>query len=385
MNFEPQKFFIGLMDFFTILLPGALASFLLMDCAPVIIDAKKYSALSVEAKWMVFFVSSYFLGHFIFLIGAILMDEHVYDNLMKFPLKKQVNRLAKGGLLSPKWMRSLAGILIKPHTDEPRYRAIQIKEHYLESLNSSSAMNAFQWCKARLTDENPEAMAIVQRFEADSKFFRSLTVILTIFLFVALCEIKLLTALITLLLIVLALWRYIDQRLKSVTQAYWYIITMEAKKTDASEVLASPNIGVPTHAGGVVYKKENGTMKFLFVRASKSPFDWVLPKGHIEPEETWEQTAVREVREETGIWACFKAKLNHTEYSVAEKTLFVQFYLMKFLEEGKVTEQRETMWLDINEAIDKASQDETKDILRDVKDKWMLEILNNEDLLNSLK
>ncbi len=31
MNFEPQKLFIGLMDFFSILLPGALLTWLLMD------------------------------------------------------------------------------------------------------------------------------------------------------------------------------------------------------------------------------------------------------------------------------------------------------------------------------------------------------------------
>ena len=31
MSFEPQKFFFGLMDFFSILLPGALVTFLLMD------------------------------------------------------------------------------------------------------------------------------------------------------------------------------------------------------------------------------------------------------------------------------------------------------------------------------------------------------------------
>jgi hypothetical protein len=30
MNFEPQQFFIGLMDFFSILLPGALLAWLLM-------------------------------------------------------------------------------------------------------------------------------------------------------------------------------------------------------------------------------------------------------------------------------------------------------------------------------------------------------------------
>jgi hypothetical protein len=31
MNFDPQKIFIGLMDFFSILLPGARLSWLLMD------------------------------------------------------------------------------------------------------------------------------------------------------------------------------------------------------------------------------------------------------------------------------------------------------------------------------------------------------------------
>jgi hypothetical protein len=30
MNFDPQKLFIGLMDFFSILLPGALLTWLLM-------------------------------------------------------------------------------------------------------------------------------------------------------------------------------------------------------------------------------------------------------------------------------------------------------------------------------------------------------------------
>jgi hypothetical protein len=39
MNFDPQKFFIGLMDFFSILLPGALLTYLLMgDVGPIVRD-----------------------------------------------------------------------------------------------------------------------------------------------------------------------------------------------------------------------------------------------------------------------------------------------------------------------------------------------------------
>lgn len=33
MNFEPQKFFIGLVDFFSIFMPGALLTYLVKDWA----------------------------------------------------------------------------------------------------------------------------------------------------------------------------------------------------------------------------------------------------------------------------------------------------------------------------------------------------------------
>jgi 8-oxo-dGTP pyrophosphatase MutT (NUDIX family) len=56
---------------------------------------------------------------------------------------------------------------------------------------------------------------------------------------------------------------------------------------------------VETSSGGVVYRRSNGVYDFLLIR---DPYDnWGLPKGHIEGGETPEQTALREVEEETGL------------------------------------------------------------------------------------
>ena len=58
-------------------------------------------------------------------------------------------------------------------------------------------------------------------------------------------------------------------------------------------------------AGGVVYRREDGKVKILLAarRTRRGDLAWGLAKGGIEPDETLERAAVREVREETGIEA----------------------------------------------------------------------------------
>ena len=66
-------------------------------------------------------------------------------------------------------------------------------------------------------------------------------------------------------------------------------------------------------AGGVVYRAgEDGTEIVLCGRAS--PTLWALPKGTPEPGESREQTAVREVTEETGLEVAVQCFIDFVEY-----------------------------------------------------------------------
>jgi 8-oxo-dGTP pyrophosphatase MutT (NUDIX family) len=52
-------------------------------------------------------------------------------------------------------------------------------------------------------------------------------------------------------------------------------------------------------SGGVVFRTVDGARNFLLIR---DPYqNWGLPKGHIEPNESARDAAVREVNEETGL------------------------------------------------------------------------------------
>lgn len=53
-------------------------------------------------------------------------------------------------------------------------------------------------------------------------------------------------------------------------------------------------------AGGVVRKKINNKIYIILCRDS-AKHDWILPKGHVEKDETIENAATREVKEETGL------------------------------------------------------------------------------------
>lgn len=52
--------------------------------------------------------------------------------------------------------------------------------------------------------------------------------------------------------------------------------------------------------GAVVYRKGKDGMEILLIQ-HKNGGHWAFPKGHVEKKETEEETALREIKEETGL------------------------------------------------------------------------------------
>jgi len=84
-------------------------------------------------------------------------------------------------------------------------------------------------------------------------------------------------------------------------------------------------------AGGVVYRRQQGDLFVALCGRTRSR-TWALPKGTPDAGETIEETALREVREETGLEVEIEAPLGEIEYWFSRSSerihKRVHFYLM---------------------------------------------------------
>jgi len=117
-----------------------------------------------------------------------------------------------------------------------------------------------------------------------------------------------------------------------------------------------------THGGGVVFRRQPTGREYLLVRASAGT-DWVLPKGHIDPGETPEGAAVREVREEGAVEAEIVAPLGTSSYVRDGIPVRVAFYLMRALHPVAPTEARAAIWLPFDAARSRLSYADTRGLL----------------------
>jgi 8-oxo-dGTP pyrophosphatase MutT (NUDIX family) len=112
-----------------------------------------------------------------------------------------------------------------------------------------------------------------------------------------------------------------------------------------------------TSAGGVVHRTEAGRIEVLLVHR-RSPLLWALPKGTPDSGESIAETALREVREETGMAVEIEEPLGSISYFFVRQGIrfhkTVHFFLMRAIG-GSIEEHDhefdEVAWFQLEEAL----------------------------------
>jgi 8-oxo-dGTP pyrophosphatase MutT (NUDIX family) len=86
-----------------------------------------------------------------------------------------------------------------------------------------------------------------------------------------------------------------------------------------------PRIEEPVSAGGVVYRVVDGQIETVLC-GRDNPIRWSLAKGTPDPGETLEETAAREVREETGLEVQIQKPIKSIDYWFADRENDVRFH-----------------------------------------------------------
>lgn len=125
-------------------------------------------------------------------------------------------------------------------------------------------------------------------------------------------------------------------------------------------------------AGGVVYRRGPVGVEVVLVARLKEGL-WALPKGTPEPGESLEETARREVQEETGLRVEIARPISEVHYSYVVRSLrirvdkVVHHYLMRPRGGDVADHDHEydvAAWVEAQDAMGRLTYDNERDMLR---------------------
>jgi 8-oxo-dGTP diphosphatase len=143
--------------------------------------------------------------------------------------------------------------------------------------------------------------------------------------------------------------------------------------TDADRGPTEDKPGYILAAGGLLERPGGEGVEVAVVHRRRyadrdgSPGDWVLPKGKREPSERLEDTALREVEEETGWRGRILRPGVPCEYLAEGVPKVVMFFPMEAIGKGGVrdaSEVAEVAWLSPRKALERLTYPTEREVLR---------------------
>lgn len=118
-------------------------------------------------------------------------------------------------------------------------------------------------------------------------------------------------------------------------------------------------------AGGILWRR-SGELAELAVIHRPHHRDWSLPKGKRDRGESWQETALREVLEETACHAEIERFAGGTIYTVKKRPKVVLFWHMAVSEEGRFEPNDEVdrvEWLVPEAALERLDHETERELL----------------------
>ena len=127
-------------------------------------------------------------------------------------------------------------------------------------------------------------------------------------------------------------------------------------------------------SGAVVYRKNNGKIEYLLLESQNKGHFWGFPKGHVEGNETLEETAKREIKEETQLVLPIDTSFHvYTEYDLPNgNRKQMTLYTADLTQSEDIHLQAEEIincgWFNYADARERLTYDNLKQLLDQVND-----------------
>ena len=213
---KPSDFFIGVLDFFAVLLPGAALVYLVQPLV-ITVTPKVWLPTTPEQAWVMFLVLAYITGHFLHALGSWLLDKYVYGKLY-LPLFRsshaQAAKLKKDDFALEEHKKAKETLLARVR---------------LTTKADSTGTNYYDWCLSDVRVSSPAGATEVDRLQADSKFFRSMVFVFLVAALVSFRACAVWVSVGAVALTVFAIWRFCELRWTATKRVYEYYLLLERR------------------------------------------------------------------------------------------------------------------------------------------------------------
>lgn len=133
-------------------------------------------------------------------------------------------------------------------------------------------------------------------------------------------------------------------------------------------------MAIEVTSGAVVYRKNNDEIEYLLLESQNKGHFWGFPKGHVEGDETLEETAIREIREETQLVLPIDTSFHvYTEYDLPngnrkQMTLYTADLTKNEDIHLQAEEIKNCDWFNYKDARERLTYDNLKELLDQVND-----------------